>query len=199
MVAQATIDRKATSKISVEEFEQFLRAPENHDRLFELIDGEIVEKMPTEEHGYIAGIFITKLNNFVVPRSLGIVSVEARHRMPNDVRNSLIPDVSFRAGRGPLVKEGAVPRMPDLAIEIQSPDDTVKLMREKADYCLANDAQLVWLVFPKRRYIEVYRPGEEMEIRFGSDLLDGGELLPGFTLSLVEILADPFEEQPVGA
>ena len=40
-------------EITVEEFEQFLRLPEYQGRLFELINGEIVEKMPTEEHGTI--------------------------------------------------------------------------------------------------------------------------------------------------
>ena len=178
---------------TVEEFEQFLRAPENQDRLFELIAGEIIEKMPTEEHGYIAGIFVTFLNLFVRPRKLGIVSVEARHRLPRDMRNARMPGVSFRSGDGPLVKDGAILRMPDLAIEIHSPDDTVKVMREKASYYLANGTRLVWLVFPQKRYVEVYRPGEEMEILFGGDVLDGGELLPGFTLPLTEVFADPLE------
>jgi hypothetical protein len=39
---------------TVEEFEAFIQRPENADRLFELIDGEIVEKVPTEEHGVLA-------------------------------------------------------------------------------------------------------------------------------------------------
>lgn len=178
-------------QITVEAFERLLRLPENRDRLLELIDGKIVEKMPTEEHGFIAAILATLLNNFVLPRKLGIVAVEARHRIPTDRRNSRLPDVSFRYGNGPLVREGAVPRMPDLAIEIQSPDDTVKAMREKAAYYLANGVRLVWLIFPQKRYVEVYRPCAEMEIFFGRDLLDGGDLLPGFTLPVQELFAEP--------
>lgn len=188
MVAPTVIQ---TNPDTVEEFEHFLRQPENQDRLFEFIHGEIVEKMPTEEHGYIAGIFVTRLNNHVLPRRLGIVAVETRYRKPQDTRNSRMPDVSFRVGHGPLVREGAVPRMPDLAIEIQSPDDPIKAMREKAAYYLANGTQLVWLVFTRRRYLEVYRPGAEMEVLFGSDVLDGGDLLPGFSLPVAEIFAEP--------
>jgi Uma2 family endonuclease len=179
---------------TVDEFEEYLRQPENVDRLIELVNGEMVEKMPTEQHGYIAGIFVTNLNIFVIPRKLGIVSVEARHRMPKDSYNARMPDVSFSGGRRSLVKDGAVPRMPDLAIEIQSPDDTVKAMREKAAYYLANGTRLVWLVFPRRRYMEVYRPDEEMEILFGSDVLDGGDVLPGFTLAVAEIFAEPLAD-----
>jgi Uma2 family endonuclease len=189
MLGQATHHE---AEMTVQEFEHFLRLPENRDRLLELIDGGVVEKMPTEEHGYTAGIFVTRLNNFVLPHKLGVVAVEARHRIPTDRRNVRLPDVSFRQGNAPLVKEGAVAQMPDLAIEIQSPDDTVKSMRDKAAYYLANGARLVWLVFLRKRYIEVYRPGEEMEILFGSDILDGGDVLPGFSLPVAEIFADPF-------
>jgi Uma2 family endonuclease len=188
MLALAT---SQTNVCTVEEFEHFLRSPENQDRLFELIEGEIVEKMPTLEHGYLAGLFVTKLNLFALPKRLGFAAVEARYGLPTDRRNSRLPDVSFLLAGQPLVKEGAVPRMPDLAIEIQSPDDTIKVMREKAAYYLANGTRLVWLVFPRRRYIEVYQPDAEMEVRFGSDLLDGGDLLPGFSLAVAEIFADP--------
>jgi Uma2 family endonuclease len=184
-------------QITVDEFERFLHLPENQERLFELIHGEIIEKMPTEEHGYIAALLITILNNFVMPRKLGIVAVEARHRVPGDAYNALMPDVSFSAGPRPLVREGAVLQMPDLAIEIQSPDDTVKAMREKAAYYLANGTRLVWLVFPRKRYVEVYCPGEEMEVALGGDVLDGRNVLPGFTLSVEEIFTDPSSSQPV--
>jgi Uma2 family endonuclease len=105
-----------------------------------------------------------------------------------------MPDVSFGSGRQPMVNEGAVLQMPDLAIEIQSPDDTIKVMREKAAYYLANGTRLVLLVFPKKRYIEVYRPDEEMEILFGSDVVDGGDVLPGFTMPVAEVFADPLQE-----
>jgi Uma2 family endonuclease len=44
------------------EFEVFIARPENADRLFELINGEIVEKLPTREHGIIAGNIITDFN-----------------------------------------------------------------------------------------------------------------------------------------
>lgn len=189
MLGQATHHE---AEMTVEEFEHFLHLPQHIDRLFELIDGEVVEKMLTLEHGYLAGLFATKLNMFALPKRLGFAAVEARFGIPSDRRNSRLPDVAFVLAGQPLVQEGAVPRMPDLAIEIQSPDDTVKSMRAKAAYYLANGARLVWLVFPRKRYIEVYRPGEEMETLFGSDVLDGGDVLPCFSLSVAEIFADPF-------
>lgn len=182
------------SPLTVDEFEHFLRQPENQDGLFELINGEIVEKMPTEEHGEITTNIVVPLGGFVRQHNLGRVVVEVRYRIPRDQHNARQPDISFTSGHRPRVNKGAVLHMPDLAIEIQSPDDSIKAMREKAAYYLANGTQLVWLVFPQKRYIEVYRPGEEMEILFGSDVLEGGDLLPGFTLSVTEVFADPVAE-----
>ncbi len=58
---------------------------------------------------------------------------------------------------------------------------------EKAHYYLANGAQVVWLVFPNKRYVEVYQPDSEMEVLLGDDLLDGGDVLPGFTMPVADV------------
>jgi Uma2 family endonuclease len=46
---------------------------------------------------------------------------------------------------------------------------------------------LVWLVFPNKRYVEVYQLDGEVEVLFGDDLLDGGDVLPGFTMSVADV------------
>ncbi len=45
-----------TKLITVEAFLSFIQQPKNEDRHFELIDGEIVEKMPTQLHALIANL-----------------------------------------------------------------------------------------------------------------------------------------------
>src|SRR4051812_19705973 len=116
---------------SVEEFDEFNARSENRDRLLELFQGEIIEKMPTQEHDDIALRFGSSLRAFIVPRKLGRVGIEINHRMPNDTRNSLLPDISFVAGQKPIVTEGSVPQIPDLAVEIRSPNDSLKSLRDK--------------------------------------------------------------------
>lgn len=177
-------------EITVEEFEQFLRLPEYQGRLFELINGEIVEKMPTEEHGMIVMNIGIAIGNFIKKHKLGRVGAEIRYRKLSDRYNSRQPDLSFSSGYSPVITSGAAPRMPELVVEVQSPDDSVKAMRERAEYFIANDVQLVWLVFPRKRYVEVYSPDHEMEILFGSDSLSGGDLLPGFAMPIEEVFAD---------
>lgn len=175
---------------TVEEFEHLLTLPENRERLLELINGEIVEKMPTEEHGEVALLIGAALLAFVRANKLGRVGVEVRHRMPQDKRNSRLPDVSFIAGQRPRVAEGSVPQMPDLAIEIKSPDDSLKELREKAQYYLLNGARLVWIWDIAKRLVIALTPDDE-QIFLEHETLDGGDVLPGFSLPLKDIFSDP--------
>jgi Uma2 family endonuclease len=171
---------------TVEEFEQLLTLPKNRDQLLELVNGEVREKVVTQEHGIIALKIGSPLLIFVEERKLGQVGVEIRHRLPHDRRNSRLPDVSFTRGSTPIVKKGAVLKMPDLAVEIQSPDDTLAEMREKAQFYLANGSKMVWLVYPSTRLVEVLTAHGEAVLT-DKDTLDGGDVLPGFKLAVKDI------------
>jgi Uma2 family endonuclease len=87
----------------------------------------------------------------------------------------------------PIVRKGAVPRMPDLAVEVKSPDDKFKVMREKAEYYLANGTRIVWLIYPHERLVEVFRPNVDSEILNETHELNGGDVLPGFTLAIRDL------------
>jgi Uma2 family endonuclease len=181
-----------TRQYTVEDFERLIALPENSDRLLELIDGEIVEKMPTEQHGLVQVNIATELRNHTKPRNLGRVTAEPRHQTPDDRYNSRLPDIAFTSKERalPLVTKGAVQQMPDLVVEIKSPDDSLKKMREKAAYYLANGARLVWLVLPEKRLVEIYRANGEVDVLTENDTLDGDDVLPGFQLPIQAIFAE---------
>lgn len=179
---------------TIAEFEQFIERPENDNRRFELINGEIVEKVPTEEHSVIAGNIYVALRNYVKPRKLGRVTFEVRRRVDDDTRNVRLPDVDFTsasriAERESMVRRGAVPQMPDLAVEILSPGQSKKVLREKASYYLANGTRLVWLVFPSARQVEVITADSQHILDYDGTLT-GGDVLPGFSMSVEDV----FEE-----
>lgn len=174
---------------TVEEFEQLADSPENRDRLLELIDGEMVEKVPTEKHGMTVGNIYGHLWTLVRQTRSGRVVMEVRHRAPGDNHNARIPDISYIAGNRPPVEKGSVPLMPDLAVEVKSPDDRWKDLREKARYYLAHGCKMVWLVHPEKRFVEVYTADEEL-VLFEDDLLDGGDVLPGFQMRVRDIFED---------
>lgn len=170
---------------TIDEFEKFLA---DADGLFELINGEIVEKVTTEEHSLIVGNIYRPLWAFVDQHDLGRVAFEVRRRIPGDQYNARQPDLEFTRKERllPVVKKGAVPQMADLAVEVKSPDDSLPKMREKAAYYLANGTRLVWLVHPKKRQVIVITPGSE-ETLTDNDTLNGGDVLPGFTLPIRDI------------
>jgi Uma2 family endonuclease len=178
---------------TLSEFQALLRQPGNEERLIELINGESVDKVPTYAHGLIAGNFITGLNIFLRAHPIGTASVEARYELPSDEQdpdkpNSRIPDVSYISDeRGlPLITKGAVPAMPDLAFEVQSPDQSDADMDERAAYYLANGVQMVILVYPSRLVIEK-RTADDTTRYTLEDVIDFSPVVPGFTMSVREI------------
>jgi Uma2 family endonuclease len=130
------------------------------------------------------------LLTFILPRKLGRVGVEPRHQVLGDNHNARMPDVAFTSTEraGPVVTKGGIPQMPDLAVEIKSPDDRIREMREKADYYLRNGARLVWLVYPDSQSMEVCTLNSEGILQIdplaADEILRGGDVLPGFSVTV---------------
>jgi len=172
------------------EFEAFLAEA---DGLWELIHGEVIPKMLTEQHGVIAANIARHIGNFIEDEGIeGYLGVEIRHQKQGDVYNVRMPDVSFRFAKNALVTQGAVAQMPDFAVEIQSPDDDLRDMREKAEYYLRNGSQLVWLILPKTRIIEIRQLDDDGGVIVrqlkDTDMIDGDGIFVGLSLPVTKIL-----------
>jgi len=176
-------------RMTYSEFEQFIAAPENRDRRFELINGEIVEVSPNKTHGRIAHFISGMLFVYLRQNPIGFVDLEARYKMPLDNHNAVMPDLAFTSieREDPDLKTGVIPQMPDLAVEIKSPNDSYVGMRDKAAYYISNGARMVWLIYPEKRLIDVYRQGADLQILNEHEIFDGGDVLPGFTLPVREV------------
>jgi Uma2 family endonuclease len=174
---------------SPDEFERFIAQPGNRDRHFELIEGEIVEKaMPTEEHSVIAGVFLGEFYIYARERGLGLPGPEARFRVTGDKRNTRQPDVSMVLDPdAPITDKGASAQVPDVIVEIKSPDESIDALRDKAKYYIENGARLVILTFPKQKIIEVCRPDQPTEMLTVEDTLEGYDVLPGFALPVAKL------------
>lgn len=175
--------------LTIDEFEAFTAQPENRDRAFELIEGEAVEKVVTFRHFVIAGNIIAELKFYLKTNRISRAGPELSHRSPGDRRNERRPDVSFVSDLSRPLTDTAVEFMPDLAVEIQSPSDTLKELREKARYYLANGSKLVWLVIPEKQLVEVYTADEESILGI-DDTLSGRDVLPGFALLVRAVFED---------
>jgi Uma2 family endonuclease len=173
-------------KVTAAQFDSFLNQPENASRRFELIHGEIIEKMPTQLHAYIIQMLSGFLFVFLRQNSLGHALIEARYRIPGSDLD-LIPDLSFVAkGHGPLVQSGPAPYLPELVIEAQSEGQSDRFMLDKALLYLAHGTQMVWIIYSTRQIIEVFTPTERYLLTI-HDMLTGFEVLPGFSVAVREI------------
>ena len=172
-------------QVTTEEFETFIN--ERPDRHYELIHGEIVEKVVTEEHGYIALNIGAEIRSYLKQHPIGRASVETRYKPIGDNLNARLPDVSFRRTNEALVKRGPIPGMPDLAVEIKSPDDTNQQMRDTAAYYLEHGCAMVWVIYPAQRMVEVYQATADIQILLEKDSIDGGTVLPGFQMAVATI------------
>ncbi len=174
-------------KMTAQEFEAFVDAPENVSRRFELIFGEIIEKMPTQFDAYIVAMVSGFLSEFLKQNRLGYGLVKAAYRLAGDAENCFIPDLSFvTKERGALVRSGPALYMPDLAVEAQSEGQSDKFMLDKAQLYLKLGVRMVWIVYSTREIIEVLTPTDRQLLTI-NDTLTGGDVLPGFSVAVREL------------
>lgn len=88
-------------------------------------------------------------------------------------------------------QDGFPPIAPDFVVELVSPSDLVNQRYEdlqaKMSLYLENGVELGWLIEPKTKKVEIYRPRQPVEIRDNPSFLPGEAVLPGFVLNLAKI------------
>ena len=159
----------------------------------ELVRGELIMVSPPGyAHGSIEARIARALANFVEANELGdVLAGEPGFIIARDPDTVRAPDVAFvRADRIPTGDstryfEGA----PDLAVEVLSPNDRASEVNAKVCDWLDAGCRMVWVVDPATKTVSVYRSRTKIVVLGLSDTLDGGEVLPGFSLALAEVFA----------
>ncbi len=159
----------------------------------ELIRGELHETMPPgEEHGTVMADMTIVIGAFVKQQRLGRVTAGDAgvwiERDPDTVRG---PDIAFfstdRMQAGPPLPGYSV-TVPDLVVEIVSPNDKSHEVYDKARMWLSHGVRVVWVVQPESRTVEVHRSDVGVEVVSSDEELDGGDVLPGFACRVSDIL-----------
>jgi Uma2 family endonuclease len=157
---------------------------------YELINGEIRRLSPAgTRHSMVCGEIFARLREFAKPRQLGrVFESSAGFRLPNG--NVRSPDVSFVA-KGRFENDespiGYSPVVPDLAVEVRSPNDRAQEVLDKVGEYLDAGVRLVWVVDPQDRRANRYRSVTDVRVLNAGDELDGEDVLPGFRCPLSEI------------
>jgi Uma2 family endonuclease len=160
---------------------------DHEDRLYELEDGVLMEKVMGALESFLTCALIRYLEEFVAERDLGAVLGEAGmvRLAPRRVR---IPDISFisweRMPSGQFPQEPIPDLVPDLAVEVISKGNTKREMERKVREYFEAGVRLVWLIDPKIRSVRVFTSPHDCTVLGNGKTLDGGDVLPGFALPL---------------
>ena len=173
--------------------EDVIEIERRENRLCELVDGVLVEKAMGFRESVLASFLIGELYKFVAPRKLGLVAApDGMMRLAAGLVR--MPDVSFISWArlpGGKIPKAPIPRLaPDLAVEVLSPGNTAAEMERKRREYFKAGVSVVWLVDPVARRVTVYTAPDQFRVLAESETLDGGQVLPGFALSLRELFAD---------
>ncbi len=161
---------------------------------YELIKGELRRMSPAgDEHGRVGMELAIPLGYHVKKNKLGkLYLAETGFLIQTNPDTVRAPDIAFvsmkRFRETPKVKSYRV-GAPDLAVEINSPDDTESKVKEKVREWLEAGASMVWIVSPKLKTVTVYRSLTDTVRLTEQDTLDGGEVVPGFQIPVAEIFA----------
>ncbi len=159
---------------------------------FELIAGELHEMSPAGfEHGVVIVRLTRLLANFVLEHDLGhVAGAETGFLLSRDPDTVRAPDIAFvkkeRVVPGDLPKS-YWPGAPDMAVEVMSPDDTIKSVDAKAAAWLAAGTHEVWVVHPRWRTITVYGLAAQTRTWTADEFLESPELLPSFRFRVGDV------------
>ncbi len=166
--------------------EELLRMPDDGFR-YELVEGELRKMAPAGgRHGKVVMDVALSLGAHVRANEIGAVyAAETGFRLATDPDTVRAPDVAFvnrERAEATREVEGYLSGAPDLAVEVISPRDSYSGVEGKALDWLDSGTRMVLVVDPGKRTVAVYRSRDEIRILAGDDLLDGGDVVPGWSV-----------------
>ncbi|HEY1191281.1 MAG TPA: Uma2 family endonuclease [Gemmata sp.] len=189
----------AKKLMTADEFWEFVHRPENQDRDFELIRGEVIEvSRPRTPHGYVCARIVFRLQQYAEDRAHGYVTCNDAGVALGGAPDSVLgPDVAYFTDANTFEdlhpKWGDVP--PVLAVEISSPNDRPGRVNAKIQEYLTNGVRVVWQVDYEERNVTVYRPNKTMEVVREGGELTGGDDLPGLVIKVADVFKLPGDRQ----
>ncbi len=168
-------------------------------RKFELVDGTLVEKIMGAKESFVAIELAVAMKNW--NRESGNIGMILGADGPFHLMKKLvrIPDVSFTNWDrlpGRKVPTESVPNVnPDLAVEVLSEGNSRTEMERKLKEYFLSEIEVVWFVDPEKRTVRVFTSPDDVTELTAKDILDGGDVLPGFSVPVSRLFVD-LEDAP---
>jgi Uma2 family endonuclease len=171
-----------------------LTDPDEVESHFEIIDGVRVELPPMSIlASRIASNLQAYLGHYARSNQAGESLVETLFHLPLPVDRNRRPDVAFvsaqTVARAPpqLGSENAWDVLPELMVEVISPNDLAEEIIERVKEYFTAGTKLVWVIYPTARLVYVYESPRNPRVLGEVEELDGGTLLPGFRISIASL------------
>lgn len=169
---------------------------------YEVVNGQIVELPPMSFYaGEVANLLDKAISRYLFNNDIGRSRVELQFHMPlpEDPERKRQPDVVFvsydrwaRKQKLP-VRGQSYDVIPDLAVEVLSPNDEAVLVLKKVREYLRAGVRLVWLIYPETQEVHAYGPGGQVRVFLNTDQLTAEELLPAFQVTVADLFPEPTE------
>jgi Uma2 family endonuclease len=165
------------------------------EMLYEVVDGEIVEKTVGVYEVEIANILTHFLGTFAKEHRLGRAVMEMIFIIDRAKELQRRPDVAFVShARWPVQrrapKVAVWDLVPDLVVEVVSPSNTADQVQKKIHEYFEAGVARVWVVYPRQQEVYVYASPTQIQVLQLGQELDGGDLVPGFRLPLTALFED---------
>ncbi len=146
--------------------------------------GAPVEMSPDKIHGFVQGEILFRLKLWLQGSHWNYnAGTEIIHRLGDQVS---LPDVALVRSDAEDYPQDA----PLLAVEVRSQSNTWRELRAKAARYLEYGSAMVWLVDPRRQTLELHLPDAAPQRLSGNDVVEGGDVLPGFRVTVSELFPD---------
>ena len=172
-------------------------------RGFEFIDGHLVERYVGVESSWIGGQIFRRIDDYAQAKGLGWTfppetGCQSFEEAPTALRK---PDTLFvKAGRmaWDQVGDGWLHVVPDLVVEVLSPNDKAYEVEEKVEIFLKAGVPLIWVVNPKVRTVRILRGDGSTALLRETNELSGEDVIPGFACSVAAIFPPRPSATPAG-
>lgn len=158
-------------------------------------DGTVIITPPTDPESSERVVEVVgQLRNWVRESGGGhMIGPDGGFRFPRGSRRS--PDAAWFARDRWQEAKRKQPRLrfptfaPEFVVEVRSPGDRIRPLREKMEEYLANGVLLGWLIDPFQKTVEIYRPGREPEVLMSPATVAGEGPVKGFMLDLGRVFS----------
>ncbi len=172
--------------------EDVVRLRNTERRLYELVDGTLVEKAMGWQESLLAGILLHWLHTYLDQHRIGVATgPDGMTRLFGDTVRG--PDLAFvawaRMPGGRIPREPVPDLVPNFVIEVLSQGNTyAEMSRKRREYFHAG-VELLWMVDHRSRTVTVFRTPQNATVFTEGQNLDGGNILQGWQVDIADLFS----------